>query len=161
MNGPTDDMVKVIFLLQRDAEGYPPAEAEGLWATPLGHGRFKLDNIPFYAKGISTEDIVEAREKGGDFYFERLVTSSGHSTIRVIARDKSYIPEMRKQLEQLGCSSEVSHLSILIAIDVPPEASWNRIAAFLNDIERRSLIEYEEGALRHTKGEFLTRWKLW
>jgi len=34
------------------------AATESVWAEPQGDGTYKVRNVPFYAKGISCEDIV-------------------------------------------------------------------------------------------------------
>jgi hypothetical protein len=34
-------------------DGYPPEEWESLWAIPLYASLFKIDSIPFFAKGLS------------------------------------------------------------------------------------------------------------
>ena len=36
------------------------ADVETLWATHLGADNYKLDNSPFYAYGVSWEDVVSA-----------------------------------------------------------------------------------------------------
>lgn len=160
MTNPANGMVKVVFRLQRDADGYPPADAEGLWATQLGNNRFKLENIPFFAWGVSADDVVQAEPIGQEYYFERVVTPSGHSTVRIIAYDKSSIPEIRKAIEELGCSSELSHLPSLVAIDIPPDVDWSKVFAFLKDAEARELLEYEESAPRYMKRKE-SWWKVW
>ena len=38
--------VKVRFRLDRDAEGWPPVEREGVWAKPAGAEQYELDNVP-------------------------------------------------------------------------------------------------------------------
>ncbi len=57
-------------------------EVETVWAVPHEKG-FKLDNIPFYAKGLASEDIISAKDLGGNLYCDNLLESSGHSTVRI------------------------------------------------------------------------------
>lgn len=52
--------VKIRFKLN-PVDGWPPYEAEALWAERLGEETFKLDNIPFYAEMASCADIVGPR----------------------------------------------------------------------------------------------------
>jgi hypothetical protein len=40
-----DQYVKVLFDLEQDEDGYPPAAAETLWAVQVGDGLFQIDNI--------------------------------------------------------------------------------------------------------------------
>src|SRR5688572_22698495 len=48
---------KVLFRV-RNEDG--SADVETLWATSLGADNYKLDNSPFYAYGVSWEDVVHA-----------------------------------------------------------------------------------------------------
>jgi hypothetical protein len=36
-------------------------DVETLWATTLGEDRYRLDNSPFFAYGVSWLDVIEAR----------------------------------------------------------------------------------------------------
>jgi hypothetical protein len=51
-------MVKIGFKLERDKDDYPPADYEWMWANRVSSSTFKIDNIPFFAKGIACGDIV-------------------------------------------------------------------------------------------------------
>jgi len=55
------DRVKIAVHLERDAEDYPPADWEHLCAIYRSQTEFEIDNIPFFAKGISAADVVSAR----------------------------------------------------------------------------------------------------
>jgi hypothetical protein len=146
----------VLFELKKDPDGYPPADTEGLWAQPLGDNLFKIDNVPFFVKGISCEDVVEAApDSHGELRYRSLVRPSAHSTLRVIVFRESPDPrpieervaDLRRQLEQVGCSTELSHMPGLIAVDTDSE-SMNRALGVLQSGEKANLWEYEEGAVR-------------
>src|SRR3546814_5701900 len=79
-----------------------------MWAVPLGNGRYRLDNIPFYAKLVSDGDVVAASIIDGDLTFEEILEASGNCTIRVITLDDSDGSEVRKVLEDIGCKVEGS-----------------------------------------------------
>src|SRR3546814_1508119 len=65
--------VKIRFPLEQDESGYPPETSETMWAVPLGNGRYRLDNIPFYAKLVSDGDVVAASIIDGDLTFEEIL----------------------------------------------------------------------------------------
>jgi len=48
------DEPKLVKVELRDEEG----EVETLWAFDLGNHRYKLDNTPWYAYGVSTGDVI-------------------------------------------------------------------------------------------------------
>jgi hypothetical protein len=104
-----DPTAKVLFRVP-NAEG--GATVETLWAIPLGDDRYKLDNSPFYAYGVSWQDTVfapfDAQE--GLPTFQSVVAKSGNRTIRVIF-DPPVSPgnasdHVLQGLVALGCSYE-------------------------------------------------------
>jgi len=148
--------VQVHFELTQDSTGYPPATSEALWAVRVGPAQFRLDNIPYFVCGVSCFDVIEAQEEtAGHFKYLRLVQPSGHSTLRVTLYDKGgdhrsveeRVNELRKQLQALGCSSEVSHIAGLISIDVPPDTVLADVRSVLEAGMTRGEWGYEEASL--------------
>lgn len=96
--------------------------------APLSLDNYRLENVPFFAKGVSFRDVV-AVSTGSDGHkrFAGVLVPSEHSTIRVVVyRNASPRPleervrELRERFVQIGCITELSHLAGLFAIDVPP-----------------------------------------
>lgn len=146
----TDDLnSKVSFRLERGDDGYPPADWEHLWATRLPDGTFELDNTPFFAVGVSYLDVVATVRGDGMNVFRSVVRASGHSTLRVILFDTAVLQTVRTALRELGCSTELSHLPNLIAVDIPPNVELNRVRQYLSKGELDGQWEYEESALQH------------
>jgi len=152
--------IRVHFDLVQDEDGYPPASVETLWATALGKGRFRIDNIPFFVCGVSCFDIVSGKKRAdGAIWFEGLAEESGHSTIRVkIARDSidmrsmdARVEELRADLRKLGCDSERSHIPGLFSIDIPPESPYQPVKEILENGDNRGLWDYEEATLAHSR----------
>lgn len=86
-DAPVDDMVKVRFALDPDDSGWPPAESEGLWAQPAGEGRFRLDNTPWFIRGVAADDVIEAApDDAGVLWFVRVVERRDRVVVRVIPR---------------------------------------------------------------------------
>jgi hypothetical protein len=54
-----------------------------MWAEPLGGDRYRLQNVPFYAYGLSFDDVVSARQIGGQLFVQDVVERGGHSTYRI------------------------------------------------------------------------------
>lgn len=146
---------KIGFKLERDEDGYPPADWEWLWASRVGEGTFKIDNIPFFAKGVSCDDIVTAEQTAKGLIFRGLHRPSGHSTVRVVVYQEdreegqvnTIVQDIRQSLQNLGCATELSHIPNLIAVDIPPNVNYESISAFLSEKEEEELLEYEEAAL--------------
>jgi hypothetical protein len=143
----SEQYVKLLFDLEQDEDGYPPASAETLWGIRVGEGLFKLDNIPFFAFGVAVNDIVSAVPEEGGFRFKEVVHPSGHSTIRVIVYDPLAVPTVRELFHQLGCSTEQSHLPRLFSIDVPPAVSLEKVRQVLESGKEEGRWGYEEACL--------------
>jgi hypothetical protein len=143
----TDRHVKILFHLEQDEDGYPPASAETLWAIEVGEGLYKIDNIPFFATGIAVDDVVSAEPEEGMLLYRDVVHPSGHSTFRVVVYNPDEAPEVHGIFKQLGCSTEQSHLRGLIAIDVPPSVSWDELKRVLDTGREQDRWDYEEACL--------------
>jgi len=147
----SDDKRKVVVRL-RQVNGDPPFSHEGLWARPAGQGLWQIDNIPFYARNISNQDVVEVEQKeDGELRFVKVIRKGGHSTLRILFRNQflARVPEIRASLQKLGCSSEVSNTPKLISVDVKPDADYPGVRRLLNDLRNQEVLAYEDGCLQH------------
>ena len=138
--------VKILVNTQ-PSDGYPPEEWEGLWAIPLGCNRFKIDNIPFYAKELSCDDIIEANEEDVGYIFSRVIHKSDNSTIRVVIYDLEDEQSVRNAISSFNCSIEGTGTSGLIAVNVPKD-KLVEVENFLQSAFIDGRIDFEEGALR-------------
>ncbi len=136
--------VKILF--EVSFEGSKVVEFESVWALPSGNG-YKLDNIPFYAKGIAYGDVVAAVETEGMLLFDGLLEPSNHSTVRIWFADAVDVGDTRKTLEAMGCSSEVSDRPRLVAVDIPPSVSYEEVKAYLDEGEANGRWDFEEACL--------------
>jgi hypothetical protein len=143
---------RVIFPLKKDSDGYPPNDWESLWAKEIKPGLFEIDNTPFFIKGISPYDIITTQIIEDEHYFEELVSTSGHSVIRVVFFDESAFDLLGKKLKELHCSVEVMNINKFITISIPPTTALNQVLLLLEKGENEELWEYEEGSIQH--GEF-------
>ena len=138
-----------MFKLEQDAHGYPPNNWESLWAAKTDEGNYRIDNIPFYVRGISCGDIVSVEEVDGELFFKGLVEESGHSLFRLVIFDSATIPQIRSELEGLSCETEASHIEGFISVDCPPDADFARLLDYLQKGESEGRWEFEEASLRH------------
>lgn len=121
---------------------------ESAWAVPIGEN-FKLDNILFYTPEYSLGDIVSAENRNGELFVTGLVQESGHSTVRVVLFEKESVAPLREKLKKLGCDTEISDVSGLISVDIPPEVDYSRIKNLLVEGEVSSKWSYEESCIAH------------
>lgn len=121
---------------------------ESAWAEKV-EGYYKLDNILFYAPEYSWGDIVNVEDRHGELYVTELVQESGHSTVRILFSDEKDVQPTRNQLKQMGCDSEISDVSILISVDIPPTVSYSSVKQFLETGELDGKWGYEEACIAH------------
>ena len=136
---------KILFEYE-DSEG--DYSIESAWALQIG-SNYQLDNILFYASEYSLGDIVSAEEREGELYVTGLIQESGHSTIRILFTREESVADTRSELEALGCSSEISNLPFLVAVDIPPNISYSKIKQFLGNGVEKEKWGYEEACIAH------------
>lgn len=141
--------VKIFVKLEKDEDGYPPVDWEELWAVSLGESKYQIDNVPFYAPGISSGDSVAAISQDGKLVITEVVGTKGHSTLRVVVHDEGITQRIRDELKSAGCATELSNVSGFFSVDVPPAADYSVISKLLSSYEEQEKISYEESALRH------------
>jgi hypothetical protein len=148
----SDTHVKVHFRLEADEDGWPPASVESLWAVELGDGTVRLDNIPWFVRGVASDDIlrVEVDEDGLRWAVET-VRASENCTIRLIVRkDGGSVAARQTVLEtfhRLGTTGEGIEQFGLVALDVPPTADLLRIRKLLEHGEAKGWWHWEEGCV--------------
>lgn len=122
---------KVLFRVpHEDDDG---ADVETLWAFDLGNDRYKLDNLPYFAYGVSCDDVVLAPfdEDEGFPTFQKVVTKSGNRTVRIFFEEKfansSKSSALLDRLVERGCTFENGN-GRLVAVEVPENVDLNGIA---------------------------------
>jgi hypothetical protein len=134
---------KILLTFKDDEGNY---QTESVSATKQGE-YYRIDNIPFLAPNIALHDVVSVEEVDGALYFEELIEASNHSTIQMIIFNDSEVSQIGKELEALKCSWEGSHLKNLIAIDVPPNVSYQVVKEYLGKGEKENQWSYKEACL--------------
>src|ERR1051326_1567993 len=142
-------MVKIrIPLPERDASG---ANAEWLWAAPIGNNTYALRNIPIFVFGLSYDDVVVAEPEGENLAFRRVIGRGGHSTYRTYSKPNRHDPKVIYLLEQvfrLGCDLEPA-TGRIVGVDVLPKTDGHAVYAALQKAEDAGILEFEEGHCGH------------
>jgi len=136
--------------LEQGEDSFPSVDWEDVWAVDLGDGKYEVANVPFYAQGIGSGDIVSATSYECRLVFKDLIAENGHSTIHVIVYDEALTPNLRSLLAELSCSTELSNLNTYFFIDVPPNVDYEAVRALLDRYASEDRLDYQESALRHS-----------
>ena len=152
MSADPIDFVKVRFKVQRDDEGWPPVESEGLWAEPLGDDRYRVDNTPWFARNLAADDVVIAHAgSDGVLWATERAEWSGRLTIRVIPFRKGPLNGDRQAVldafEPLRVSGEGIEQYSIVALDVPSDADLASVKRLLREGEADGRWDYEESCV--------------
>ena len=139
----TDNLTKVHI----DLPNHWATGGESLWARDFGGGRFRIENVPFYAYGLNFYDVVEARALRPELKpsVMRVLERSGHQTIRVMFDEATVEEERIDRLNSLA-DLHVSYESCnprYFALDLEPEASMNAVRDRLDAWQAEEVLEYE------------------
>lgn len=145
----SDLFKKVLFRLEQDENGYPPASVEGLWTQAVADG-YRVDSIPFHAYGIAPGDIISIRHTGDQAWFDALQQSAGASVFRVVVKPPETVEQVHAALTEFGCTCEVEKAVRMLAVEVPATRSADTLLYYLLTQREAGILDFEEGVLRHT-----------
>ncbi len=138
-------LVRIRVPLEGDAG---PAD-DWLWAEPLGSDRFRIESCPFFAYGISRDDVVVASASAGDESprLEDVVEKSGHRTLRAaldptVGVAHARVQDLLGRLLEMGCTHEALRPK-LVAVDVPPSVDLAAVVALLQPLADDGLLLWE------------------
>jgi hypothetical protein len=142
------ELVKIHIRLESDA----PYETESVWAKPIGDGLFVLDNVPFFAYGLSLGDKVYAQRASDSLLeYSGVAEHGGHSTYRVFLADSvasARVETYWKQLRSLGCDREIA-TARLWSLDLAPSVNIFSVYCVLEEAEAEGVWSFEEAHVGH------------
>jgi Domain of unknown function (DUF4265) len=144
-----DENVKILFRFHSDI--FDEEMVETMWATIVdkNKGYYKLDNIPFYAPLVASDDIVYAEfdEREEILTYRKTIQCSGNSIIQVVLMDETKnINLIRDGFRELGCVSEKVNDGYF-SIEIPAKVNYKPIKQRLDDLEQKGIIGYAESCL--------------
>jgi hypothetical protein len=146
---PGTERVRISFKLIQDNE--PPAlkEVERVWAHPgEAEGEYIIDNIPFYAREATIDDVVSVRREADRLWFDQIIRPSKNSLIQVTFRDSRHHEAVETHLAALGCIMEYDESDGVLAVSIPETVDLSRVQSYLRNEANLGDIVYEEPILR-------------
>ncbi|HTH83676.1 MAG TPA: DUF4265 domain-containing protein [Mucilaginibacter sp.] len=145
----SNNLVKILFRFYSDL--LDKETAETMWAEVIDEskGLYKIDNIPFYAPLLASDDIVFAEydEDEQMLTYQNTVEYSENSTVWVVIMDKTIqIEDVRKAFTDMGCISEKLSDGYF-AMEIPKEINYKPIRQKLEELEKSDIIGYSEPSL--------------
>lgn len=130
-------------------------ETETLWASPLSKYQYQIQNVPFFAKGVSRFDVVNAIAGVDGLVFKSVAKGSGHSTVRLVSEaspdSMAFLAKAVSELQSAGCALEKGSVSdvTVYAVDVPPNVDFDQIVASLEKWSTSGYCDWEMGNDEH------------
>lgn len=146
-------MVHVVFPLEADDDGWPPSGSERMWAAPVGPDLYRLDNAPWFVRGVAAGDVVRAVAEHENEWptFVEVVSWSGNCTVRVIPSaagalegDLSRVLDLFKPL---GVTGEGDGVHPIVALTITPDLDLAAIKNLLRRGVAEGWWDYEEGCV--------------
>jgi len=142
----------VRFRLVRDEDGRAPVDgrpspvdSEGLWASPMGEGSYRIENTPWFVQDLATHDVVEAVEYEGIRWVMRKAEWSGHLTVQVAHSDPVAVLAAFADLEVRGESAAPAYP--ITALDIPPDADFRAVIGRLRAGKSDGTWDYQEACV--------------
>ena len=143
-----EGLVRIRVPLERSPDE-PGPEDDWLWAESLGGDRFRIESCPFFAYGISRDDVVRAAEGTSEEapHLDDVVEKSGHRTLRFalspdLELGSPAVQGLLERLLELGCTHEALRPKI-VAIDLPSEVDVGVVAELLQVLSRDGALLWE------------------
>lgn len=143
------DYVKILFRFHSDIFDEVMVETMHAIIIDKTKGHYQLDNIPFYAPLVASDDIVYAEydEHEKMLTYRKTIQFSGNSTVQIVVVDDSIdINSIRDFFEKLGCLSERVDDNYF-SMEVPSSIDYKPIKKELELLEKEEKIGYAEPCL--------------
>ena len=137
MSESSEPNAKILFRVPNEDDG---ADVETLWAFDLGSDTYKLDNLPYFAYGVSWNDIILAPFDEDEQFptFQRVISKSGNRTIRIFFdvpfESDNETADLLNTLVSIGCDFENAN-NKLVVLNIPATVELNEVAEQLNDAD--------------------------
>jgi hypothetical protein len=122
-------------------------KGESLWARPLGDDLYAIENVPFGAYGLNCGDVVRAEidAPGQKPEVREVVERSGNRTLRVAFGKALDVERQQPHIEAIqALGAWIERMNVhFIAINVPPEHSYDAVRALLSDRQKSEVLDYE------------------
>jgi len=138
---------EVWFRLQKDEDGYPPKDWEGLKAEQTGDsGSYRIKSVPFFARQIAYEDEVTTgtSEEGLFQVFQAVSKRSGYSVVRLFIKETEDSAALTDYFTSKDCLVEFKGRLVAIAI---PKAAFEEVLEFIGAEKDSERWDTEDGYL--------------
>jgi len=142
-------VIKLGFSTQ-SVEGWPPFEIEYIWLSQLGDDLYRVENTPFFVKGLCYEDELYLFYNEENFVVSWSIKNhSLNSTVWMMELKKNAAKKIVTKLRSLGCNIEEGIPRGYYSICIP-----NTISIILFDDEIGSYVSKKRisisySSLRH------------
>jgi hypothetical protein len=141
------ELPEVYFRLQKDQDGYPPKDWEGLKAERTDEENvYRINSVPFFTKDVAYHDEVRscASEEGFSPVFESVERRSGYSTVRLLIEQAEDRVALTEYFTSRECVVEFNGRLVAIGI---PESAFDQISDYIGSEMDRGRWGAQDGYL--------------
>ena len=137
-------MNKIVVPLHEEWHGF---SSETLWGEKIDRDTYRIDSIPFFANGISLNDVVKVKNNEEKrLVYQKTISKGNNCTYRVVFDENINLQEKNKYLHLLQNYGdiEVFEEQGLYALNVPKQ-KVHELYKILSQLERDKILDFEEG----------------
>ena len=140
---------KILFRFHSDLFDEEMVETMWDFVIDKDKGLYKLDNIPFYAPLIASDDLIFAEFDDSEqmLTYKETREYSGNSIIQIVIMDnKTDVNKIRDSFLDKGCQSEKVN-DKYFSMEIPFDLNYKPIKTELDKLEIDEIIGYAEPCL--------------
>ncbi|HHD78089.1 MAG TPA: DUF4265 domain-containing protein [Epsilonproteobacteria bacterium] len=138
-------MEKIHVPLNEDWHNF---SVETLWGEKINKDVYKIASIPFFAKGISFDDLIKVKlDQDKKLFYDKHISKGDYCTYRFLFDDNDPdATSRRKYLDLLSSYGDMEYYdeSDLYALSVPKK-KVHELYKILNQLEKDEILDFEEG----------------
>ncbi|WP_291727467.1 DUF4265 domain-containing protein [Leisingera sp. F5] len=141
------------MIIELEQDEWHEYSAESIWVSPVSEGMYRIENIPFLAKGLSFHDVISVKDIDGQLFFDERIVRANHSTYRIIPEkdcSQETLSQCLSAFNAAGCCYEHGDFGFdLYALDIPEDVDVHKVYALLKAGEQEEVWDFEEGDFSH------------
>jgi len=135
---------KIVVPLTEEWHGF---STETLWGEKVDEDIYRVDSIPFFANGISLDDIVKVQvDNNKRLLYQKTISKGENCTYRIFFDENTDLQEREKYLNlfhNYGDTEYYEHLD-MYALSVPKQ-KVHELYKIFTQLEEEKKIDFEEG----------------
>ena len=135
---------KIVIPLHKKWHGF---SSETLWGEKVDEDIYRIDSIPFFANGLSLNDLVKVKtDKDKRLLYEKTISKGGNCTYRFFFNQDIDSKKRNKYLKLLHNYGDIEYYKgkDLYALNLSKK-QVHELYKILSRLEKEKILDFEEG----------------